>query len=121
MNGNSNSSEAPRLVKSDPEVYKRTGNYIVGPAILENMNGEVVGGLRVIYTLSKSPIDVEGDGKLSLEVSCGLYDRVTSFILDPRTDLTIDWANNVGQFSSRGIKYKIRPILPEDEENIITF
>jgi hypothetical protein len=111
------SGETPKLKKSSIEEFER-GNLITGPAVLENTNGEMAGAIRIIYSVRTEPLEIEG--RIAKEVVCDTIDRGVRFILDPRTDLYFDWKQGIGEFSSRGVKYKIRPILPEDEENIIT-
>ena len=84
------------------------------PAILQNVSGELDGAKRVLYSLAEVPVASTGKGSDSYVVVTIHERNGTNFVLEPGERLKIDKIRGTASFTSRGIRYKIRPMNKDE-------
>ena len=110
-----------RLKLTSAKDRSATGNYIDEPAALEIEDGPRKGFDSVIYAVRRTVMDATTGGIVPavycLNDNGGKFYPIDTVI---GGDLYFDeYGDGNGQFSSRGIRYKIRPLLPEEKPQYI--
>ena len=113
--------ELPRLKLTSAKDRSVTGNYLGEPAALEAEDGPRKGFICPIYIVRRTVMDAVAGGMVPavycLNDSGGRFYPIDNV---PGGDLYFDvYGDGNGQFSSRGIRYKIRPLLPEEKPQYI--
>jgi hypothetical protein len=115
----SSADDTPKLLPVDYDAFVRDGNYVnvlSGDIVLEDIDGENAGHTRPVYFVGVRPV-------LDDSTVTGTYVIVETdrqgrnqYYLDKGTSLVVDPITNEMQFSSHGIKYKIRALQPSDKK-----
>jgi len=115
----SSANDTPKLLPVDYDAFVRDGNYVnvlSGDIVLEDIDGDNAGHTRPVYFVGVRPV-------LDDTVVTGTYVIVETdrqgrnqYYLDKGTSLVVDPITNEMQFSSHGIKYKIRALQPSDKK-----
>jgi ADP-ribose pyrophosphatase YjhB (NUDIX family)/DNA polymerase III epsilon subunit-like protein/predicted DNA-binding transcriptional regulator YafY len=115
----SSANDTPKLLPADYDAFVRDGNYVnvlSGDIVLEDIDGDNAGHIRPVYFVGVRPV-------LDDSVVTGTYVIVETdrqgrgqYYLDKGTSLVVDPITNEMQFSSHGIKYKIRALQPSDKK-----
>jgi ADP-ribose pyrophosphatase YjhB (NUDIX family)/DNA polymerase III epsilon subunit-like protein/predicted DNA-binding transcriptional regulator YafY len=115
----SSADDTPKLLPVDYDEFVLEGNYVnilSGDIVLEDIDGENAGHTRPVYYVGVRPV-------LNDLIISGTYVVVETdrqgrgqYYLDKGTSLVVDPVTNEMQFSSHGIKYKIRALQPSDKK-----
>lgn len=115
----SSADDTSKLLPVDYDAFVRDGNYVnvlSGDIVLEDIDGENAGSTRPVYYVGVRPV-------LKDLVVTGTYVIVETdrqgrgqYYLDKGTSLVVDPITHEMQFSSHGIKYKIRALQPSDKK-----
>ena len=103
---NTKSIFLPQEDKSD----STSKELLARPAILQNVTGAQSGAKRILYSLAEVPIASTGKGSDSYIVVTIHETNGTNFVLEPGERLKIDKIRGTASFTSRDVRYKIRPM-----------
>jgi hypothetical protein len=107
---NSKSIFLPQEDKSD----STSKELLARPAILENVTGAQSGAKRVLYSLAEVPAASTDKGSDSYVVVTIHETNGTNFVLEPGERLKIDKIRGTASFTSRDVRYKIRPMNKDE-------
>lgn len=93
---------------------KNTKQLIRENAILENISGDFRGAKRVLYSVAEICPAPGSDDPNSCIVSTIHENGDTDFELESGERLKIDKIRGIASFTSRGIRYKIRPMNSDE-------
>jgi hypothetical protein len=115
----SSANDTAKLLPVDYDLFVVDGNYVnplSGDIVLEDIDGEDAGHIRPVYYVGVAP-------ELNGILATGAYvmvetnrPNINQYYLDKGTSLVVDPITHEMQFSSHGIKYKIRALQPSDKK-----
>ena len=115
----SSADDTPKLLPVDYDSFIIDGNYVnplSGDIVLEDIDGENAGHIRPVYYVGVAPVvkDLVVTGTYVIVETNKSYRG--QYYLDKGTFLVVDPITHEMQFSSHGIKYKIRALQPSDKK-----
>lgn len=102
-----------KLTQPSDEYVARTGNEIADPpAIFECMSGDNKGNTRVAYRLEDSARTTRPERFRMITLI--FTEHFGNYRIRPDDYINYDWDKGVIDFSSDGVKYRIRAVQPTD-------